>query len=87
MKRFGCLTSLVRILLTYDIRHRVRTYLQKPVASLVKNTPMEACIRVEFDISSTSSLVQYITVYAHLPYIIFNVNVKWEESHKFLKVF
>uniref|UniRef100_A0A0R3S005 alpha-mannosidase n=1 Tax=Elaeophora elaphi TaxID=1147741 RepID=A0A0R3S005_9BILA len=53
---------------------------------LVKNTSMEASIRVEFAISERSSLVQYISIFAHLPYLIFDVTVQWHESHKFLKV-
>ncbi|VIO88100.1 Uncharacterized protein BM_BM9778 [Brugia malayi] len=55
-------------------------------AVIVKNTPLEACIRVEFAISGKSSLVQYITMFAHLPYLIFDTTVQWHESHKFLKV-
>ncbi|VBB30952.1 unnamed protein product [Acanthocheilonema viteae] len=55
-------------------------------AVLVRNTPSEACIRLEFAISAKSSLVQYITMFAHLPYLTFDVTVQWHESHKFLKV-
>ncbi|VDM98715.1 unnamed protein product, partial [Onchocerca ochengi] len=55
-------------------------------AILVKNTPVEACICVKFAISERSSLIQYITIFAHLPYLVFDVTVQWHESHKFLKV-
>ncbi|VDK83362.1 unnamed protein product [Litomosoides sigmodontis] len=55
-------------------------------AVLIRNTPLEACIRVEFAINGKSSLVQHISIFAHLPYLIFNVTVQWHESHKFLKV-
>ncbi|CAG9530731.1 unnamed protein product, partial [Cercopithifilaria johnstoni] len=55
-------------------------------AVLLRNTPLEACICVKFAISEKSSLMQYISIYAHLPYLIFDVTVQWYESHKFLKV-
>ncbi|OZC06934.1 glycosyl hydrolase family 38 protein [Onchocerca flexuosa] len=55
-------------------------------AILIKNTPLEACICVKFAISEKSSLMQYITIFAHLPYLVFDVTVQWHESHKFLKV-
>ncbi|VDM99376.1 unnamed protein product [Thelazia callipaeda] len=55
-------------------------------ACLIKNTQAEARIRVEFQISEKSSIVQYISLFSHLPYLVFNVTVQWHESHKFLKV-
>ncbi|VDN21575.1 unnamed protein product [Gongylonema pulchrum] len=58
----------------------------EPKATLLKNSPLESRIRVDFEISEQSSLVQYITLFAHLPYLCFDVIVEWHESHKFLKV-
>lgn len=70
--------------ITQDIKSAFR--LQHYKTSIIENSPLQAKVRVELVISETSSLVQDICVFAHLPYIVFEVKVNWNESHKFLKV-
>lgn len=55
-------------------------------AALFENSPVFASIRVNIPISEDSNLVQDISIRADLPYLTFDVNVSWHESHKFLKV-
>uniref|UniRef100_A0A915BXT3 alpha-mannosidase n=1 Tax=Parascaris univalens TaxID=6257 RepID=A0A915BXT3_PARUN len=55
-------------------------------ATLVENSVVYARIRFEVKISDDSTLVQFVSLRADLPYITFDTTVEWKESHKFLKV-
>lgn len=52
----------------------------------MENSLVYARIRFEVKISEDSTLVQFVSLRADLPYIRFDTTVEWKESHKFLKV-
>ncbi|XP_067676864.1 alpha-mannosidase 2C1-like isoform X2 [Haliotis asinina] len=55
-------------------------------AKLVDQGPLRATIEVTFSVGSSSFLKQRIILDADCPYVRFETEVSWHESHKFLKV-
>jgi alpha-mannosidase len=56
------------------------------VVKVLENTPLRASLEVSINISSTSKMVQTITLNAISPRLDFGCEIDWDESHKFLKV-
>ncbi|KAJ0069635.1 hypothetical protein NL108_011564, partial [Boleophthalmus pectinirostris] len=65
---------------------------RRPVVDLVDQTrvltsdQLRATVRFSLRISDRSSITQDIIMDANCPYLKFNTQVEWRESHKFLKV-
>ncbi|XP_071114524.1 alpha-mannosidase 2C1-like [Haliotis cracherodii] len=55
-------------------------------ATVVENGPVRAVVEVCVRVSERSHVTQSIILDAECPYIKFNTQVSWHESHKFLKV-
>ncbi|XP_064614713.1 alpha-mannosidase 2C1-like [Liolophura sinensis] len=59
--------------------------LVKP-ATVVESGPLRAALQVSWKISDKSSIKQTISLDADCPFVKFETQVEWHESHKFLKV-
>uniref|UniRef100_A0A672K836 Mannosidase, alpha, class 2C, member 1 n=1 Tax=Sinocyclocheilus grahami TaxID=75366 RepID=A0A672K836_SINGR len=59
---------------------------RKPVIEVIESWGLQGSVSFSLRISGKSTIKQEILLDACCPYIKFNTQVDWEESHKFLKV-